>query len=224
VRLDRRPSNLIWVMPAKGVTEMVTTDVEQQRRRVFVRWRTVDIVVASVIAVAGGVVFWAWSQLWTTTSVAFAGFPPAQAVMYGVWLAPGVIGGLIIRKPGAALYTELVASVVEALLGSSWGLSVVAYGLAQGLAPELVFAIFAYRVWRLPVALLAGALAGVAAAILDLVYYYGAWRTDWKLTYVLVVAASATVVAGLCGFLLVRALARTGVLQPFASGRRAASA
>jgi len=196
-----------------------TAEVATPRQR---RWRTVDIVVASVIAVAGGVVFWGWSQLWTTTSGAFAGFPPAQAVMYGIWLAPGVIGGLIIRKPGAALYTELVASVVEALLGSAWGLSVVAYGVAEGLAPEIVFAIFAYRRWRLPVSVLAGAAAGLAAAILDLIYYYGSWRGDWKLVYVVLVMSSSAIIAGVGGALLVRALARTGALQPFAAGRRAA--
>ena len=184
------------------------------------RWRTVDIVVASVIAVAGGVVFWAWSQLWNSTSGAFSAFPPAQAVMYGIWLAPGVVGGLVIRKPGAALYTELVASVIEALLGSAWGLSVVAYGVAQGLAPEAVFALFGYRWWRLPAAVMAGAAAGLAAGTLDLLYYYGAWRGDWQLTYVLLVMASSAVIAGVGGALLVRALSRTGVLQPFASGRR----
>ena len=200
---------------------MASTSTTGQRTRRGRRWRTVDIVVASVIAVAGGVVFWGWSQLWTTTSGAFSAFPPAQAVMYGVWLAPGVIGGLIVRKPGAALYTELVASVVEALLGSAWGLSVVAYGVAEGLAPELIFALFAYRWWRLPVPALAGAAAGLAAAVLDLVYYYGAWRADWMLTYVVLVMASSLVIAGVGGEFLVRALARTGALQPFASGRRA---
>ena len=199
---------------------MVKTTVSMRNVHEGRRWRTVDIVVASVIAVAGGLVFWGWSQLWTTTSPAFAGFPPSQAVMYGIWLAPGVIGGLVIRKPGAALFTELVASVLEALLGSAWGLSVVAYGVAEGIAPEIVFALFAYRVWRLPIAVLAGAAAGLAAAILDLIYYYGTWRNDWKLTYVVLVVSSSTVIAGVGSAILVKALARTGVLQPFAAGRR----
>jgi energy-coupling factor transport system permease protein len=114
-----------------------------------------------------------------------------------------------------------VASIVEALLGSAWGLSVIAYGVAEGLAPELVFAAFAYRWWRLPMAALAGAAAGLAAAVLDLIYYYGSWRVDWKLTYIALVMASSLVIAGLGGGLLVRALAQTGALQPFASGRRA---
>lgn len=203
---------------------MVTTEVRRPGRRALVRWRTVDIVVASVIAVSGGVVFWAWDQLWNTTGAAFSAFPPGQAVMYGIWLAPGVIGALVIRRPGAAIYTELVASVIEALLGSTWGLSVIFYGLAQGLAPEIVFAAFAYRVWRLPVAVLAGAAAGTAAAGLDLHYYYATWQAGWKVSYVVIVAASAALVAGVLGSLLVRALARTGVLQPFASGRRAPTA
>jgi energy-coupling factor transport system permease protein len=200
---------------------MLGTATETPRTARTRRWRTVDVVVASVIAVAGGVVFWGWSQLWTTTSGAFVGFPPAQAVMYGIWLAPGVVGALVIRKPGAALYTELIAAVVEALLGSAWGLSVVAYGIAEGLAPELIFAAFRYRNWRLPVSMLAGAAAGLAAAVLDLIYYYGAWRGDWKVTYIAIVICSSVLVAGIGGAFLVKALARTGVLQPFASGRRA---
>lgn len=199
---------------------MATSDVRTVRSRSVGRWRTVDVVVASVIAVTGGVVFWAWDQFWSATTAAFAAFPPAHAVVYGVWLAPGVLGALIIRKPGAALYTELVASVVEALLGSAWGLSVVVYGLCQGVAPELIFLVLTYRSWRLPTAVVAGAAAGAAAACLDLVYYYGAWRADWKLTYVGVVMASAALIAGVGSWWLVRALAGTGVLQPFSSGRR----
>lgn len=182
-------------------------------------WRNVDIIVASSIAVAFGVIFWAWGQLWTATGAAFTAFPPAQGFMYGVWLVPGVLGALIIRKPGAALYTELVASIVSAFLGVPWGLQVVVYGLVEGAAPELVFAFLLYRSFRLPVALAAGAAAGVAAALLDLVFYYEAWSGRWQLTYTGLLAVSSAVIAGLGSWLLVRGLATTGVLAPFASGR-----
>ena len=83
-------------------------------------------------AVAFGVVFWAWGNLWNAVQPAFTGFPPGQGFMYGVWLMPGVLGALVIRKRGAAVYVELVASIVSALLGTSWGLYVVAYGLVAG--------------------------------------------------------------------------------------------
>ena len=188
------------------------------------RWRTVDIVVASVIAVAFGVVFWGWGNLWTATGGAFTFFPPAQAVIYGVWLLPAVLGGLVIRKPGAALYCETLATVVSALLGTAWGGLVIPQGMVQGLGAELVFAVFLYRRFTLPVAVLAGAGAGLAAALWDTVAYYAG--TDWvsfRLPMILITAASAAVVAGVGGFALTGALARTGVLDRFPSGRERAA-
>jgi energy-coupling factor transport system permease protein len=182
-------------------------------------WRTVDIVVASAIAVAFGVIFYFWGQLWTAVGGAFTAFPPGQGFMYGVWLMPAVLGALIIRKPGAAIYTELVASIVSAFLGVPWGLQVVVYGLVEGALPELVFAFLLYRSFRLPVALAAGAAAGVAAALLDLVLYYQDWSGVWQLSYTALLAVSSAVIAGLGSWLLIRALAKTGVLAPFASGR-----
>jgi energy-coupling factor transport system substrate-specific component len=185
-----------------------------------VRWRTVDIVVTAVLGVAFGVVFWAWNLLWAATGTAFTAFPPAQAVMYGVWLLPAVLAPLVVRKPGAALFAELMAAVVSALLGSSWGAIVLLYGLLQGLAGELGYAAFRYRRFGWPQALLSAALAGAMAAVLDLLYYYPTWAGSWKTTYVLLVVASTAVIAGAGGTALVRALARTGALSSFAAGRR----
>ena len=199
--------------------ETISTPESETVAEPVTSWRTVDIVVASSIAAAFGVIFWAWGQLWNTAQPAFTGFPPAQGFMYGVWLLPGVLGALIIRKPGAAIYTELVASIISAFLGTAWGLQVVLYGLVEGAAPELVFAFLLYRSWKLPAALAAGAVAGVAAALLDLAFYYTAWSGGWQLSYTLLLVASSLVVAGAGSWLLVRALAKTGVLAPFAYGR-----
>lgn len=184
------------------------------------RWRTVDIVVASVLAVAFGVVFWAWNTLWSVTGPAFAAFPPAQGFMYGVWLMPAVLGPLVIRKPGAGLYCELLATVVSVLFGAPWGLQLVLYGVIEGAAGELGFALFRWRAWGLPVALLAGALAGLAAFLLDAYYYYaGTWSAGFLSAYAALVIPSCVVIAGLGSWALTRALARTGVLDPFPSGR-----
>src|SRR3954470_4614749 len=184
------------------------------------RWRTVDIVVTAVLGVAFGVVFWAWNLLWAATGTAFTAFPPAQAVMYGVWLLPAVVAPLIVRKPGAAIFAETVAAIASALLGAQWGAQVVLYGLIEGLAGELGYAAFRYHRLGWPQAALSAVLAGAAAAVLDLVYWNPAWTAGWKLTYVLVVVASTVVVCGIGGTALVRALARTGALSSFAAGRR----
>jgi energy-coupling factor transport system substrate-specific component len=184
------------------------------------RWRTVDIVIASVIAVAFGVIFWAWNLVWSATETAFAFFPPAQTILYGVWLIPAVLAGLIIRKPGAALFTETVAAVISALLGAKWGATVIPQGLVQGLGAELAFAVLLYRSWKLPAALLAGLLTGISAALFDFFAWNGGtdlW--NYRLPYALLTIVSSTVIAGLGSWALVRALAPTGVLDRFASGR-----
>jgi energy-coupling factor transport system permease protein len=187
------------------------------------RWRTIDIVIASIIAVAFGVIFWAWNLLWTATQGAFAFFPPAQTLLYGIWLMPAVLAGLIIRKPGASLYTETLAALISALLGDQWGATVIPQGLVQGLGAELAFVALRYRSFRLPAALLAGVLTGVSAALFDFFVWndaYGLW--DYRIPYALITVASSTVVAGAGSWALVRAIAPTGVLDRFGAGRERA--
>src|SRR3954454_979854 len=159
------------------------------------RWRTIDIVIASIIAVAFGVIFWAWNLLWSATSGAFAFFAPAQTIIYCVWLIPAVLGGLIIRKPGASLYVETLAALISALLGDQWGATVVAQGFVQGLGAELAFAALRYRSFRLPAAVLAGALTGLSAALFDFFVWNGAYALwDYRIPYALLTVVSSTVI------------------------------
>ncbi len=195
------------------------TNQTQQSSSRAARWRTVDIVVAAVLAAAVGVIFWAWGLLWNAVDPAFSAFPPGQAFMYGVWMIPGVLGMLIIRKPGAAVFTSLLASIVSALLGTAWGLSVIVYGLLQGLLPELVFLATRYRRFTLPVAMVAAAASGAAAVFLDWFNWYREWTFGWLATYAGLLIASAIVIAGLGSWALVRVLATTGALDAFPSGR-----
>jgi energy-coupling factor transport system substrate-specific component len=187
------------------------------------RWRTVDIVVASTIAVAFGVLFWAWGLLWFGPfAVAFSGFPPAAGIVNGVWFIPAVLAPLIIRKPGAALFTELVAAIITMLLGSGWGWLLFWYGVVQGFAGELAFGPFGPAANRYgPVrAAIAGALAGVGATILDLTTSsYGDMQASWQIAYAACQIASGALIAGVGSYLLANGLARTGVLDRFPIGR-----
>lgn len=182
------------------------------------RWRTVDIVVAAAVAAVFGVVFFAWNNVWTLLDVAVL----AKAVVYGVWVMAGVVGALIVRRPGAAVFTEFLAGLFSALVAVSWsGASIIVYGLVQGLAAELVFAALRYRRWGAVAAMVAGGVAGLAAAVLDLFVYrfYEGFSAGWNVAYITILVVSGAVVAGLLSAYLVRALAATGVLDVFASGR-----
>lgn len=184
-------------------------------------WRVVDIVVASVLAVAVGVIFWLWSAGYGAIALLTAAFPPLAGLYGGGWLIAGVIGALVIRKPGAALYCELVAAIVEALLGTHFGFTVLLSGLVQGLGVEIGVALFRYRRFTLPVALLGGALSGVAMGLNDNITANVEWEFGWKLVYVAFAALSGAVIAGLVSWLAVRGLARTGVLASLPSRRAA---
>ncbi|GAA2952473.1 ECF transporter S component [Microbacterium schleiferi] len=185
------------------------------------RWRIVDIVVASVIGVASGLIFLAWNVGYVGPSTLLEPLLPGlQGLLDGPWLFAGVLGALVIRKPGAAIYTELLAAVVSALVGNQWGgFLTLEAGFVQGLGAEIIFLIFAYRVWTLPVAILAGAGAALAGGINNLILWYAGADVTFTIVYLISTVISGAVIAGLLSWLLVRALAATGALDAFPAGR-----
>jgi energy-coupling factor transport system substrate-specific component len=130
-----------------------------------------------------------------------------------------VLAPLIVRRPGAAFFAETLAAIMEMAFGSPWGLSTVVYGLVQGAGAELIFAFAFYRMWNLPFAIVAGAMSGIGSALLDLGFFYADWNAAWQIGYIVIVAASGALIAGVGGWLLTRSLAQTGVLAAFPSGR-----
>jgi energy-coupling factor transport system permease protein len=182
----------------------------------FEAWRTRDILVAAVIGVVFGVVFAAWNQLYA--GLAFLPVPLADWI-YGMWLVPAVLAPLVIRKPGAALFAEMAAASVSALLGSQWGPDTLLSGFVQGAAAELVFAFVLYQRWTLPVVAVAALASAAAAWAHDWVIYYLDVSTDLQLIRFGVMAASALGFAALGSLALERSLRRAGVLDGFIGAR-----
>jgi energy-coupling factor transport system substrate-specific component len=177
------------------------------------RWRTVDIVVTAAIAVAFGVVFWFWSAfVWVWLKPLGE---PWEYVISGMWLVPAVVAPLIVRKPGAALFAELVAAIVSVVLGSQWGLDTLLSGFVQGAGAELIFGFTLYRSFGPIVAVIAGAGAGVGEALHDIPVYFPTYSAQLQAGIAGLEIVSGAVVAGLGGWLLVRSLRRTGALASF---------
>jgi energy-coupling factor transport system substrate-specific component len=180
------------------------------------RWRTRDIVVAAVIGVAFGVVFWVWGIAWDGPfAVLNAIAPPLRDLLYAVWLVPAVLAPLVIRKPGAALFAELVAAGVSALLGSRWAVDTLLSGFVQGAAAELVFAFTLYRVWTFPVLAVAAVASAAAAWIHDWALYYTAFDPVVQLARGVAMALSAIVLVAGGSVALHRAMKQAGVLEGF---------
>jgi energy-coupling factor transport system substrate-specific component len=178
-------------------------------------WRTRDIVVTAVVGVAFGVVFWLWQIPWNAADPLFAAVPWAKDILYGMWFVPAILAPLIVRKPGAALFAEMVAAGVSAILGTQWGPDVLLSGFVQGAAAEVVFAMTLYRLWSLPVLGVAAVASAAAAWIHDWVIWYPETATEIQLARGVMMAISAILIAAIGSVLLVRALRTAGVLEGF---------
>lgn len=184
-------------------------------------WRVVDIIVASILAVACGLVFVFWNSVGYAWFMAMDALTPGLGgLATGIWLAGGVIGALVIRKPGAAIYVETLAATVSAVFGSQWGPETLYSGLAQGLGVEIVFAIFLYRRFSLTVAALSGIGAAIGAIVLELFTSANIAKSlEFNLIYLTCLVISGAILAGALSFFAVKALAKTGALDRFAVGR-----
>lgn len=180
--------------------------------RGFRDWTTKELVIAAVLSVAVGVVFWAWGLLF---SAAFGSIPfPFSYGLVGLWMMGGLLVPYIIRRPGAALLGELVAAFVSMVIGNQWGILTMASGLVQGLGAELVFAGFRWRRFTGPALYGAAAMAGLFSIILDIPVQSLPQQFSW--TNILIAGVlcivSSIVLGGFLSQLLGEALARTGVL------------
>ena len=185
------------------------------------RWRVVDLVTATAIAAASGLVFWMWDFICTAPLTLFGAVTPGfEGILNAFWLFAGPLAAIIIRKPGAALYAETVAAMLELLLGNQWGAGgSLVVGIMQGVGAELGFALLAYRVWNLASTMLSGALAGLGCGI-----YYWITNPGWGVlrasVYLATSVVSGALIAGGLSWVLYRMLMKTGALDHVASGRQ----
>ena len=128
------------------------------------------------------------------------------------------LAAIIVRKPGAALFAETLAAFLELTLGNQWGVGgSLIVGIMQGAFAEVGFAIFAYKKWTVLSTALSGGFAGIGCWL-----YYWLTHPAWgplQVVIYLITSIISGLVFGVVIWALHRALAATGVLDRFASGR-----
>lgn len=182
----------------------------------ILKWKLRDVVVMVILAVVCGGVYRLWDVLYPIVNTSW---PPVQGLLNGFWfLASGLIP-YIIRRPGAALISEMVAAMIEQALGSQFGLQNLVWGLTQGIGAEAAFALFVWRNYSLPTMLLSGALAGLGASLTW--YFQGgsAYTHLVILLYFLFSLISGALIGGWLPKLIGDALNRAGIVRNFALGR-----
>ena len=111
-------------------------------------WKLNEIILMAMICIVFGVVYLGAVYLMSTTEAlfAFTGLTKlGTEVIFGIWLMAATFAGYILQKPGAAILAEIIASVIEVLLGNWFGPMVIVAGIVQGLGAELVFGMHKYQ-------------------------------------------------------------------------------
>ncbi len=188
---------------------------ERRNRKIFsIRAR---LVLLAVLAVVFGAIYWWWLQpyLWVAPLAAQVG----QELVFGMWFVAGLLGGYVIRRPGAAFLGETLSALAEVLLGAPAGPILVVTGIMQALGPELVFAATGYRRWGWGTMLAAGAAAGLLALPWNWFRLGYFALPPGLLLGLLAVRLLGGAVAGAIAKLLGDLLAGTGALNYYAIGR-----
>ena len=187
------------------------------------RWKPQDIAVGAALGAACGVLFWGLNFGYAPLSALLGAILPGLMSMFNaMWYFSGTFALLILRKPGAAVYVNLVGSLIESTIGSQFSIALILIStLLQGLAAEIPFAVTRYRVFNLPTAIVSGALTAlVYGCYLMLFYYQGvSFLSPRGIVHMIAELVGGVVFSGVMSWWLYIALAKTGVLERLASGR-----
>ena len=172
-----------------------------------------EILVTVLIAVVFAMIYNIWNFVYKAVQVSGLHI---EELTYGAWFMAAIVAYLIIPKAGIALLAEFAAGAGETIVMGRFDIATMIYALLQGLACEIIFAIFKYKSRTAMVAMSAGLLAAIATLPLDFAYGYLAEIASWNLAlYIGFRLISGIVVAGLLSYIIVKALDQTGVTRLF---------
>jgi len=181
-------------------------------------WTLRETLVVAVLGAVFGVLYLGWVQVWLVLQAIFG--PVTMDIVMGFWFIVSLIAAAIIRKPGVALFSEVLAAAIQVLLGSPAGLLLLLTGLVQGAGAEAVFAATRWRRYSLPVLMAAGMGSAVVSFAYTWVRFdYGSLAPGLLVAMFVLRLASGALLGGLLGHLIVLGLFRTGVLSGLAIDR-----
>lgn len=218
--VDRTDSSTDNIITTTEPSPMGQSSKPENRRW---RWTAADIAVGAALGVACGLVFWGFNFAYAWLSPLIGGILPGLAsVLHPLWYFSGTLAVIILRKPGAAIYVNLVGSAAEMLLGNQFSVGFVFASVAmQGLFAEIPFMVTRYRVYNLPISVVSGALVALEYGVYLMLFRYQgvAFLSARGIVHMVSELVGGVLIAGVMSWYLYRAIAATGALDRFASGR-----
>ncbi len=180
-------------------------------------WTTRDLLVTAVIGIVFGLIVAAAMNLgimlWAATTPLLG-----IAVFNGAFVMAGLTAPYIIRRPGAAIISELVTGIVMSPV-TPFGFMTIIGRLIEGVVYELPFLVTRYRHYGWLPMMLGGVIGGTAFFTMTFPMY-GAQNLSTGMVIGLVLINIASCALGVVlSRQMSNAIARTGVLNSFALGQ-----
>lgn len=183
-----------------------------------------DIIFIAMLCVVFGVVYLVAVWMISPLTAIFAPLGVSllgTELIFGIWFMAATLAPYIIQKPGVAIVAEVLASLIEVLLGNMYGPMVIVAGIVQGAGAEIVFALFRYKRWDRASMYLASVGCTITGFLWSFVRSnYGAIAPGLLVLYFLVRLISSLLFAGVLCKLMGDSLAKTGLLKSYPLGRK----
>lgn len=186
-------------------------------------WKLKDILMVGIIGVLFSFVFLGANYLGalliaalTPFGLSALGYEP----IYGLWFMAAIFASYIIQKKGVGIAAEMIASLIEVLLGSMFGPMVFITGFVQGFGCELGFIVTKYKRFdALPIVL--GSTFCAIFSYIENYFIYGYYMYSTKIVAAMVIIRIiSAIVFGLIAKTLADGLAKAGVLRGYALGMK----
>ncbi|MCK9191082.1 MAG: ECF transporter S component [Sphaerochaetaceae bacterium] len=186
-------------------------------------WKLKDVLMMGIISVLFGVIYLGCtyaggilSGVLTPMGLSALGYEP----FYGIYFMAGAFGVYVMRKPGAGIISEMLAAIIECLLGNYFGPIIILSGLVQGIGIELLIALFRYKKFSYPTMIAASVICSVLTLLYNLVVSgYNQIAVPVLLLMLAVRIISAIIFSGVLTKLVCDRLAKAGVLRGYAVGK-----
>ncbi len=189
-------------------------------------WKLKEILLMAVSSAVFGAVYLgvvymgaALTGVLTPSGWGILGYEP----FYGIWFMAAAFVSYIIRKPGIGIIAEMLAALLEVLMGNMFGPIVFISGFIQGLGCELAFAAGKYKTYNSRTMI----GSAIGASVLSF-FWTGIRQSYWNmnigvvLTILVIRTVSAVIFCGIGSRLLADGLEKAGVLKGYAISRTSA--
>ncbi|RFD79664.1 ABC transporter [Gardnerella vaginalis] len=199
-----------------------TQEAEELSVAANYRWRVADIALGSALAAVFGVILCGYGLVFipiirTLNAAVLPGF---ASITHGVWYLSGTLAVLLIRKPGSAVYVNVVAALIQVLLGSPFSFTgTVISALMQGVFAEIPFLIFRLRKFNLTLSIVSGVLVALEYGVFLTFTKYQAKAPSYITVHMITELISGFLLSGVLVWFVYLALRATGALDNFSSGR-----